>query len=251
MMACHGCHQPADYDTMPPRSRDHPWSFERQTRLFSIQAAMLFAVETSSPMQRARNSPGFISKWRRLQLLESGITTRPRQRIATWAILALADLDESIAACTSRGSGPTDHSRLTPSRRGATVGRAAQTQTPKATGFRGLHEVSLESDDTSSEQQVHTRAIRNPSHATSQQFICHSRYRPQKRARGLALKMQSSAIPDWIRRRARPSLLPSSIHSPHHASLSSMLRAVAYASAHVTRCMATVLHKAESKESFR
>lgn len=61
-----------------------------------------------------------------------------------------ADLYEYIAACPTRGSGPTDHSRPTPSRRGATVGRMAQTQTPKATGCQGLHRASLKSETTSS-----------------------------------------------------------------------------------------------------
>ena len=108
MMACHCCHQPADYEAIPPRSRDHPWSCERQTHVFSI--AMLFAVETSSPTQRARNWPDSVSKWRSLQLYKLGITPSC-QRSPTRANLALADLDEYIAACVSRGSGPTDHSR--------------------------------------------------------------------------------------------------------------------------------------------
>jgi hypothetical protein len=41
---------------------------------------------------------------------------------------------------------PTTHCP-TPSRSGATVGRAAQTQTPFTTGYQGMHQASLESDD--------------------------------------------------------------------------------------------------------
>ena len=90
-MACHGCHQPADYDARPPRSREHPWSCERRTHVFSI--AMLFAVETSSPVQRARKRAEVFSKWRSLQLDKLGITL-PRQRIpiSTRANLALGRL---------------------------------------------------------------------------------------------------------------------------------------------------------------
>jgi hypothetical protein len=47
MMACRGFHQPADYDTMPPRSRDQPGA--PNVRRISFRA-MLFGVETSSPV---------------------------------------------------------------------------------------------------------------------------------------------------------------------------------------------------------
>ena len=69
-MACHGCHQPADYDARPPRSREHPWSCERQTHVFSI--AMLIAVETSSPLQRARKRAEVFQQMAELAALQVG-----------------------------------------------------------------------------------------------------------------------------------------------------------------------------------
>ena len=80
MMACHGCHQPADYDARPPRSREHPWSCERQTHVFWI--AMLFAVETSSPAQRAR-------KWAWFS------TNGGARSFASWASLLHASASQS------------------------------------------------------------------------------------------------------------------------------------------------------------
>ena len=65
-----GCHQPADYDARPPRSREHPWSCERQTHVFSI--AMLFAVETSSPVQRARKRAEVFQQMAELAALQVG-----------------------------------------------------------------------------------------------------------------------------------------------------------------------------------
>ena len=114
---------------------------------------MLFAVETSSPVQRARKWAGFFNKWRSSQPDKLGITP-PRQRISipTRANLALGRIYRGMPV---RGSGPTDHSRPTPSRRGATVGRMAQT--PKSDRVPGSVPGLAQIDDIF-EQEMHSRA---------------------------------------------------------------------------------------------
>ena len=114
-MACHGCHQPADYDARSPRSRKHPWSCERQTHVSSI--AMLFAVETSSPVRRARKWAEVFSKWRSLQLCKLGITPqRQRIPISTRANLVAGQTCTNISrhAQPVARARPTTHARLHP-----------------------------------------------------------------------------------------------------------------------------------------
>jgi hypothetical protein len=73
-------------------------------------------------------------------------------------------------------------------------------------------------------------------------------------ARGLTLRTQSSAIPDWIRRRAnKPHILPASIPNPHlllcpRPSAPPHMQALTL---HVA--YPPVVHKSEyeKKESFR
>ena len=122
----------------------------RRTCLFHSYL-MLFAVETSSPAQRAHKRAKFFNKWRSSQLDKLGITP-PCQRIpiSTRANLAAGRLVRIYRGMPIPWLGPDRPLTPTPSRRGATVGRMAQTQTPKATGCQGLHRASLESETTSS-----------------------------------------------------------------------------------------------------
>jgi hypothetical protein len=123
-MACHGCHQPADYDAMPPRNRQHPWSSERQTHVFSI--AMLFAVETSSPMQRARNCAGSANgKACSFASWASLLSASASQQGPTWRWQTCTNISRH---CTPVARArPTIHARLHP----ATAQRPAARRKPK------------------------------------------------------------------------------------------------------------------------
>jgi hypothetical protein len=148
--------------------------------------------------------PKAFSKWHRSDLYTSRASLNfasASQQGPSWRSQTSTNIPRH--APIPRGSGPTDHSCPTPSRRGATVGRAAQTQTPFTTGYQGMHQASLKLDDifeaANAEPDImlswQKRYPNKKNTYSSRYRSCNVRTQPRL---GDAYP---SIFPDWIRRR--------------------------------------------------